>query len=122
MSYHYGIQKWITNGTFSDYFTVGCRSDEGGLNLLLIERGPGIETKPIKTSYSATAGTAYITFENVFVPQDNLLGEENKGLQAILSNFNHERCASSLSPCDINPPDLPLKGGECAVLVLALKG
>ncbi|KAF4614195.1 hypothetical protein D9613_007777 [Agrocybe pediades] len=76
---------WIVNGT-------------GGLNLLLIERGPGVETKPIKTSYSATAGTAYITFENVFVPQDNLLGEENKGLQAILSNFNHERwgmcCAS----------------------------
>jgi len=85
------LQKWITNGTFADYFTVGCRTEQGGLNVLVIERGPGIETKPIKTAYSPSAGTAYITFENVFVPQDNLLGEENNGTHVILSNFNHER-------------------------------
>ncbi|KAH9481569.1 Acyl-CoA dehydrogenase apdG [Psilocybe cubensis] len=86
-----GTWKWITNGTFADYFTTGCRSEKGGLNALLIERGPGVETKPIKTSYSATAGTAYVTFHNVFVPEENLLGEENDGLHVILSNFNHER-------------------------------
>jgi len=89
-------QKWITNGTFADYFTVGCRTDQGGLSVLLIERGPGVETKPIKTPYSTTAGTAYITFDNVFVPDDHLLGKENKGLQVILSNFNHERCGLCL--------------------------
>ena len=22
-----GTKKWITNGTFSDYFTVGCKTD-----------------------------------------------------------------------------------------------
>jgi len=85
-----GTKKWITNGTFSDYFTVGVRTDTG-LSMLLIERGEGVETKPIKTTYSPTAGTAYIIFENVKVPVENLLGEENKGLQVILSNFNHER-------------------------------
>jgi len=57
----------------------------------VIERGEGIETKQIKTSYSTTAGTAYITFDNVFVPEGNLLGQENKGLAVILSNFNQER-------------------------------
>jgi alkylation response protein AidB-like acyl-CoA dehydrogenase len=57
----------------------------------MIERGPGVETKQIKTPYSTTAGTAYITFDNVFVPGDHLLGKENEGLQVILSNFNHER-------------------------------
>ncbi|KAJ7227109.1 acyl-CoA dehydrogenase [Mycena pura] len=92
-----GTKKWITNGTFSDYFTVGCRSEKG-LVVLVIERGPGVETKPIKTSYSATAGTAYVTFDNVLVPYENTLGEDGKGLQVILSNFNHERwgmtCAS----------------------------
>lgn len=70
---------------------MGCRSDQGGLTVLMIERGPGVETKQIKTPYSTTAGTAYVTFENVFVPTENLLGQENKGLQVILSNFNHER-------------------------------
>jgi len=85
-----GTKKWITNGTFADYFSTGVRTDKG-LSVLLIERGEGVETKPIKTSYSSAAGTAYITFDNVKVPVANLLGKENKGLQVILSNFNHER-------------------------------
>ncbi|KAJ6494754.1 acyl-CoA dehydrogenase [Mycena vitilis] len=85
-----GTKKWITNGTFSDYFTVGCRSEKG-MVVLLIERGPGVETKQIKTSYSTTAGTAYITFDEVLVPFENTLGEDGNGLQVILSNFNHER-------------------------------
>lgn len=65
----------------------------------MIERGEGVETKPIKTSYSPAAGTSYVTFDNVKVPVENLLGEENKGIHVILSNFNHERwtmvCKSS---------------------------
>lgn len=86
-----GTKKWITNGTFADYFVVGCRTEKGGLVVLFIERQEGIETKPIKTSYSTAAGTAYITFENVFVPYEHTLGPENDGLRVILSNFNHER-------------------------------
>lgn len=95
-----GTKKWITNGTFADYFTVGCKTDEG-LTVILVERGEGVETKPIKTSYSSTAGTAYITFENVKVPVENTLGPEGKGIFVILSNFNHERwvmcCGSARS-------------------------
>ncbi|EFP82580.2 uncharacterized protein PGTG_08776 [Puccinia graminis f. sp. tritici CRL 75-36-700-3] len=85
-----GTKKWITNGAFADYFSVGVRTDNG-LSVLFIERGDGVETKPIKTSYSSAAGTAFITFDNVKVPVANLLGQENKGLPVILSNFNHER-------------------------------
>jgi alkylation response protein AidB-like acyl-CoA dehydrogenase len=47
--------------------------------MLVIERGPGVITKLIKTSYSPVAGTAYVIFENVKVPIENLLGEENLG-------------------------------------------
>ncbi|KAG8843719.1 hypothetical protein FRC20_003762 [Serendipita sp. 405] len=93
-----GTKKWITNGTFCDYFTVGCRTD-GGFTVILVERAHGgVETMPIKTSYSSAAGTAYITFDNVKVPVENTLGPENAGLLVMLSNFNHERwvmtCAS----------------------------
>ncbi|KAF8596282.1 acyl-CoA dehydrogenase NM domain-like protein [Ceratobasidium sp. AG-I] len=95
-----GTKKWITNATFSDYFTVGCKT-EGGLTVFLVPRGEGVETKPIKTSYSPTAGTGFITFDNVKVPSENMLGPENGGLLVILSNFNHERwvmcCASARS-------------------------
>jgi len=51
----------------------------------------GVETKHIKTSYSASAGTAFVTFDNVKVPVENTIGEEGKGIFVILSNFNHER-------------------------------
>ncbi|KAH8099997.1 acyl-CoA dehydrogenase [Cristinia sonorae] len=93
-----GTKKWITNGTFSDYFTVGCRTDNG-FTVILVERCEGVETKMIKTAYSSTAGTAYITFENVKVPVENTLGKEGQGVYVMLSNFNHERwvmcCAAS---------------------------
>lgn len=92
-----GTKKWITNGVFSDYFITGVKTDKG-LSVLIIERGEGVETKPIKTSYSPAAGTAYITFDNVKVPAENLLGEENKGIYVILSNFNHERWTMACKP------------------------
>jgi alkylation response protein AidB-like acyl-CoA dehydrogenase len=85
-----GTKKWITNGTWCDYFVTGVKTDKG-LSVVLIERGEGVETTPIKTSYSPAAGTAYVTFDNVKVPVENLLGEENKGIYVILANFNHER-------------------------------
>jgi len=99
-----GTKKWITNGTFSDYFTVGCKTKDG-FTVILVERSEGVETKPIKTSYSPAAGTAFITFDNVKVPVENTLGPEGGGIFVILSNFNHERwvmcCASARSQREI---------------------
>lgn len=85
-----GCRKWITNGMFSDYFVTGCRTEKG-FTVLLIPRDENVETKQIKTSYSTAAGTAFVQFENVKVPVDNILGEEHKGFIVIMSNFNHER-------------------------------
>lgn len=59
--------------------------------MLLVPRGDGVSTKIIHTAYSTAAGTAYVTFDSVHVPDDNVLGPVNEGLQVILSNFNHER-------------------------------
>ncbi|KAJ8072677.1 hypothetical protein PM082_016236 [Marasmius tenuissimus] len=78
-----GSKKWITNGTFADYFTVGCKTEDG-FTVILVERGEGVETRAIKTSYSSAAGTAYITFDNVRVPVANTLGEEGGGIFVIL--------------------------------------
>ncbi|RKO88441.1 acyl-CoA dehydrogenase/oxidase [Blyttiomyces helicus] len=88
-----GTKKWITNGTFCDFFSTAVRTGKGpgGISMLLIERGDGLETKKIKTSYSPSAGTSFITFDNVKVPVENLLHKENKGFQVIMYNFNHER-------------------------------
>jgi len=95
-----GSKKWITNGVFADYFTTGCKTEDG-FTVILVPRVEGVETKPIKTSYSAVAGTAYISYDNVKVPVENTLGPEGGGIFVMLSNFNHERwvmcCASARS-------------------------
>lgn len=85
-----GTKKWITNGVWCDYFVTAVNTGKG-LSVLLIHRGEGLETRAIKTAYSASAGTTFVTFDNVKVPARNLLGQEGKGIYVILSNFNHER-------------------------------
>jgi alkylation response protein AidB-like acyl-CoA dehydrogenase len=57
---------------------------QSGYTVILVERGEGVETKAIKTSYSPTAGTAFVTFDNVKVPVENTLGPEGKGIFVIL--------------------------------------
>ncbi|KAH0585432.1 hypothetical protein H2248_008673 [Termitomyces sp. 'cryptogamus'] len=94
-----GTKKWITNGHFADYFVTGCRTEKGMI-VLLIERGEGVETKHINITYGPASGTAFVTFDQVKVPVENVLGPDNGGgLIVILSNFNHERwamCCSSV--------------------------
>ena len=85
-----GTKKWITNGMWCDYFVTGCRTEKG-FTVLLIPRQEGVETSLIKTAYSTAAGTAFVEFNNVKVPVENLVGPEDNGFQVIMSNFNHER-------------------------------
>jgi alkylation response protein AidB-like acyl-CoA dehydrogenase len=47
-----GTKKWITNGTFCDYFVTACRT-EGGFSVILVPRQEGVETSPIKTSFAS---------------------------------------------------------------------
>jgi alkylation response protein AidB-like acyl-CoA dehydrogenase len=85
-----GTKKWITNGMFCDYFVTACKTKKG-FSVILIPKGEGVEVSPIKTSYSTAAGTAFVQYDNVKVPVDHLMGQEDKGFIVIMSNFNHER-------------------------------
>lgn len=76
----------IPKGMFSDYFVVGCKTKKG-FSVLLVERSDAVETKLIKTSYSTTAGTAFVEFNDAKVPVDHLLGEEHKGF-VVISTFD----------------------------------
>lgn len=89
-----GIKKWITEGMYADYFVTAVRTGgpgAKGISMLLIERGPGVETKQIKTTYSTCCGTALVIFNNCQVPVRNLMGKEGDGFKQVMFNFNHER-------------------------------
>ena len=90
-----GEKKWITNAIFADYYVVVVRTGGPGMHgisLLLLEKGmPGITLRKMKCSGVWASGTTYVTFENVKVPVENLIGPENKGFKCLMVNFNHER-------------------------------
>eukprot|EP01124_Arcella_intermedia_P010218 TRINITY_DN1674_c0_g1_i1.p1 TRINITY_DN1674_c0_g1~~TRINITY_DN1674_c0_g1_i1.p1 ORF type:complete len:324 (+),score=71.14 TRINITY_DN1674_c0_g1_i1:24-974(+) len=95
-----GSKKWITGGLSADYFTTAVRTDDGGLSLLLIEKGtPGISIRRMETQFDSTHNTTFINFEDVKVPTRNLIGEEGMGFMLILLNFNHERFIIAAGTC-----------------------
>lgn len=90
-----GEKKWITNGIWCDYFTTAVRTGGEGMNgvsVLLIERSfGGVSTRKMDCQGVWSSGTTYITFEDVKVPVENLIGKENQGFKVVMTNFNHER-------------------------------
>ncbi len=91
-----GSKTFITSGHRADYYTVAVRTGgEGyaGISLLLIERDrPGFSRgKPLKKTGWWASDTAELFFEDCRVPAENLIGQENAGFIAIMSNFEMER-------------------------------
>lgn len=89
-----GEKKWITNGMFSDYFMTAVRTGgpgAEGISMLLIPRSEGVKTRPVPVIAGPLAATTYLTFEDVKVPVEYLIGKEGHGFRQTMVNFNHER-------------------------------
>ncbi len=63
---------------------------------MIIERGPGVHSTPLAKLGWHASDTALITFDDVFVPAENRLGEENRGFGLIMANFQWERLLMAL--------------------------
>ncbi len=90
-----GEKTFITTGCRADYLTVAVRTGgdgAGGLSFLLIEADrPGVTRTPLKKMGWWMSDTATIHFDDVAVPAENLIGQENAGFAGIVANFNMER-------------------------------
>ena len=97
-----GSKTFITNGVRADFVVTAVKTtEEGGhqgISFLILEREmDGFETsrKLEKLGWRAS-DTAELAFDDVFVPDENLLGEENKGFYLIMANFQWERLVMAL--------------------------
>ncbi|MDO3721002.1 acyl-CoA dehydrogenase family protein [Marinobacter sp. chi1] len=96
-----GSKTFITSGLRADHYTVAVRTGEpghGGISLLLIDRDtPGFSTgKKLRKMGWWASDTAELFFEDCRVPADRLIGAENTGFIAIMSNFLAERLSLSV--------------------------
>ncbi|HBK92203.1 MAG TPA: acyl-CoA dehydrogenase [Parvularcula sp.] len=90
-----GEKTYITTGYRADYLTVAVRTGgpgAGGLSFLLIEAdSPGVTRAKLPKMGWWMSDTASISFADVRVPAENLIGAENSGFAGIVTNFNNER-------------------------------
>ena len=96
-----GAKTFITSGCRADFYTVAVRTGDegyGGVSLLMIEKGtPGFAVaKKLKKMGWWASDTAELFFEDCMVPVENLIGQENNGFAAIMSNFQKERLMLAL--------------------------
>ena len=87
-----GSKMWITNAPIADVAIVWALTEEGVRGFLL-ERGmPGFTTQEIERKFSLRASaTGALFFDNVVVPEANLLPGSSVGLKAPLSCLTQAR-------------------------------
>ena len=98
-----GAKTYITNGVYGDLYFVAARTRDTGpkhqrLSQFLVEGGtPGLKVsrKLSKTGMWAS-DTAELVFEDVRVPNENLLGEEGRGFYQLASGLQRERLLSAV--------------------------
>lgn len=91
-----GSKTFITGGMESDYFVVGARTGgEGlvGISLFFVEADrPGFSRTSLGKKMGWWASNqATLYFDDMRIPAENLMGQQDYGFLSIVQNFNNER-------------------------------
>jgi len=96
-----GQKVWTSRAEYSDLMVLLARTTPKeqvkkrteGLSVFLVDMrealGNGLEIRPIRTMINHA--TTEVFFDNLRIPQDSLIGEEDKGFRYILDGMNAER-------------------------------
>jgi len=95
-----GEKTYITNGVRADFIVTAVKTTAAGghhgISFLIVERGEGVSSAKLEKLGWHASDTATIAFEEVFVPEQNLLGPLHEGFKLIMANFQWERLAMAL--------------------------
>ncbi|HZK15855.1 MAG TPA: acyl-CoA dehydrogenase family protein [Solirubrobacterales bacterium] len=92
-----GSKCFITNGSYADYFTVYAKTDpeagHRGITAFVVDAdspGVSVDKKEDKMGQRAS-NTATIVFDEVEVPAENMIGEENHGFKLAMMTLDRTR-------------------------------
>jgi acyl-CoA dehydrogenase len=95
-----GEKTYITNGVRAQFIVTAVKTTaEGGhhgISFLIIDRAEGVSSSKLSKLGWHASDTATISFEDVFVAEENLLGGLHEGFALIMANFQWERLAMAL--------------------------
>lgn len=89
-----GRKQWTTNGSIAGFLTLMARTDDRGITAFIVTPDmPGFKVAVAaleKVGYRGTR-TTNLTFENLEVPEENILGIKGKGLRVCLTVLDYGR-------------------------------
>ena len=92
-----GRKTWISGADEADYIVTACRTTPGsegnrGISMLLVPRGAkGIHMTRLEKIGNNCLTSWDIAFEDVFVPDDGLLGDAGDGFKHLMSTLQFSR-------------------------------
>ncbi len=96
-----GAKMFITNGITADLVFVAAKTDPAlgsrGVTMFIVERdteGFSVGRALDKHGWRCS-DTAELIFDDAWVPEENVLGELNRGFYSIMNNFQNERLVLS---------------------------
>lgn len=95
-----GSKTFISNGVLSDYIIAAVRTGgkgAKGMSMVIIDRDtPGVSATKLEKLGWHASDTGEIAFDDVRIPVENLLGQENQGFFYIMQHFASERLGMAL--------------------------
>ena len=102
-----GTKMWITNGPDADTLVVYAKTDSKagprGITAFLVEKSfKGFSTSPKLDKLGMRgSNTCELVFVDCEVPRENVLGEEGKGVEVLMSGLDYERVVLAAGPVGI---------------------
>jgi isovaleryl-CoA dehydrogenase len=102
-----GNKMWITNGPDADTLVVYAKTDVNagpkGITAFIIEKDfPGFSTaQKLDKLGMRGSNTCELVFQDCEVPEENILGELNKGVRVLMSGLDYERAVLAGGPTGI---------------------
>ncbi|MAX32717.1 MAG: acyl-CoA dehydrogenase [Halomonadaceae bacterium] len=102
-----GNKMWITNGPDANVLVVYAKTDPDagskGITAFIIEKDfPGFSTaQKLDKLGMRGSNTCELVFQDCRVPAENVLGEEGRGVQVLMSGLDYERTVLAAGPIGI---------------------